>query len=373
MTGQSQRQVGALLCAVLLVAVGPISAGPVTGITATGSQTGQAALTTAGNQQATTSSEATLSTCRDNGTTLPKLTDACPGDPDGDGRYEDVNGDGSVNLIDSQALYDDLNNSQVNISAFDFTRDGRTDVGDVWWLYATTTDTPVNDTDGDGLPNSYERQVTGTDPTDYDSNSTLTATNESGNGTIDGLEDFDGDGLATYREYNIRTDPLSNDTDGDGLGDKEELFEPTVSAVLNDTDGDGTLDGAEDFDGDNLTVAAELANGTAINDSDTDRDGLADGSELKQYGTDPLDYDTDGDGLSDGDEIAVGSDPLSNDTDGDGTVDANETYETTTTHNATNVTLSLRGEGNVADSIAISSKKSYFKTPRVPSGPRSVS
>ncbi len=50
-----------------------------------------------------------------------------------------------------------------------------------------------------------------------------------------------------------------------------------------------------------------------------------DGSEVNQYGTDPLDPDTDGDGLRDGQEVnQFGTDPLNADTDGDGLRDALE-------------------------------------------------
>jgi hypothetical protein len=50
----------------------------------------------------------------------------------------------------------------------------------------------VNNSDSDGLPNEYERTVTGTDPQDPDSD---------GDGVIDGEEDWDGDGLTAHREY----------------------------------------------------------------------------------------------------------------------------------------------------------------------------
>jgi len=41
-----------------------------------------------------------------------------------------------------------------------------------------------------------------------------------------------------------------------------------------------------------------------------DRDGLADGDEVRVYGTDPQVADTDHDGFSDGDEIKRGFEPL---------------------------------------------------------------
>ncbi len=58
---------------------------------------------------------------------------------------------------------------------------------------------------------------------------------------------------------------------------------------------------------------------------DTDGDGLTDEDEINIYLTDPDDPDTDGDGLSDGDEALVhATNPLDMDTDGDGVVDGEE-------------------------------------------------
>ncbi|MFC7079266.1 proline-rich domain-containing protein [Halorussus caseinilyticus] len=48
--------------------------------------------------------------------------------------------------------------------------------------------------DGDGLPDFYELNVTGTDPLGPDSNASRTSFNESGNNITDGAEDFDNDG-----------------------------------------------------------------------------------------------------------------------------------------------------------------------------------
>ena len=47
----------------------------------------------------------------------------------------------------------------------------------------------------------------------------------------------------------------------------------------------------------------------AIEESDTDEDGLKDLDELLIYQTDPLNPDTDGDGYSDGAEVIAGYDP----------------------------------------------------------------
>ncbi|WP_435102660.1 5'-nucleotidase C-terminal domain-containing protein [Halarchaeum sp. P4] len=59
-------------------------------------------------------------------------------DPDGDGRYQDVNGDGSADVVDAQALFAARDDAAVQASApaFDFNGDDRVTVGDVQALFA---------------------------------------------------------------------------------------------------------------------------------------------------------------------------------------------------------------------------------------------
>ena len=111
------------------------------------------------------------------------------------------------------------------------------------------------DTDGDGLTDSAEIQLYGTDPNDPDSDDDTLS---------DGFEVLD-----------LGTDPNSSDTDGDGLSDPDEL---------------------------------DL--GTDPVSADSDSDGLHDGEELATFGTDPLNADTDGDQILDGAEVDGASDPL---------------------------------------------------------------
>lgn len=57
-------------------------------------------------------------------------------DPDGDGTFEDVNGDGTVDVLDVQALFSNLQTSGVKgNSAFDVNGDGTVDVLDVQALF----------------------------------------------------------------------------------------------------------------------------------------------------------------------------------------------------------------------------------------------
>ncbi len=124
------------------------------------------------------------------------------------------------------------------------------------------------DTDGDGLPEWWERRY---------------------GGHLDPAADIDGDGLSALQEYEHGTDPTKSDGDGDGLSDGAEVTQY----------------------------------GTDPNTPDCDKDGLSDGAEVGTYGSDPLAFDTDGDGLDDGTEVAHGLDPrdaadAAADDDGDG-------------------------------------------------------
>jgi PKD repeat protein len=59
-------------------------------------------------------------------------------DTDGDGEYEDINGDGTFDIIDIQALFANLEDESVQNHAdkFDFNDDGKVDVVDVQALFA---------------------------------------------------------------------------------------------------------------------------------------------------------------------------------------------------------------------------------------------
>jgi len=67
----------------------------------------------------------------------PVVGDSPPTDPDGDGVYEDVNGDGEVNVVDVQALFNNYDAASVqrHSEAFDFNGDGETNIVDVQRLF----------------------------------------------------------------------------------------------------------------------------------------------------------------------------------------------------------------------------------------------
>ena len=220
------------------------------------------------------------------------------------------------------------------------------------------------DSDGDGLSDYYEANVSFTDPTDGDSDDDGLSDGDEVNGT--GLlqpfgptdpnaQDSDGDGLADGLELGVSgagldtdpgvfvpdadpsttTDPTSTDSDGDGLADGDEDLDRdgAWTGTLGGTGsaGSGETDAANpDTDGDGLVDGDEAVAGLDPLDTDTDDGGAPDGQEVQVDGTDPLEplddrVDRDGDGLSDYYETNVsGTDPLLADTDGDGLSDGDE-------------------------------------------------
>lgn len=135
----------------------------------------------------------------------------------------------------------------------------------------------IPDSDGDGLSNSDETNVYGTNPNDPDTDD---------DGMPDGWEvdngfnplvndangDADGDGLTNVGEYQHDTNPHNPDTDGDGLPDGWEVnyqFDPTDPNGVNGANGDP--------DNDQFTNLQEYLNGTDPRNPDTDGDGIPDG------------------------------------------------------------------------------------------------
>ena len=130
------------------------------------------------------------------------------------------------------------------------------------------------------------------------------------------FEDTDSDGLPDVYEKELGTDPKKPDTDSDGLTDYQEIYLTGTDPLKIDTDGNKINDGDEDPDKDGLSILAEIKLGTEPLTADTDNDGLNDGDEVNKYKTDPLKFDTDGDSISDGDEVKIGLNPLNPGTNG---------------------------------------------------------
>jgi len=145
-----------------------------------------------------------------------------------------------------------------------------------------------------------------------------------GNGKAAAKKDPDKDGLSNVLEYQLNSNPIKKDTDGDKISDSNEDKDKDglingleVKWKLNplkaDTDNDGIIDSQEDEDGDNLTNKEEIYVGTSLTLVDTDKDGLNDGNE-----------DTDKDKLTNSIEFDLGYNPKDKDSDNDGIKDADE-------------------------------------------------
>lgn len=190
------------------------------------------------------------------------------------------------------------------------------------------TDPLLSDTDQDSISDSEEIGVNLDDPLDSDEDN-----------LIDALDfDDDNDGLATVDEEQIGTSSLHADTDEDGVLDAVEVGE-NVNAPL-DTDGDGIINALDtDDDDDNIDTIKEALLGTNPLLNDTDGDGISDSEEVGSVSDKPLDennngvldvietdesLDQDKDGLSDYIEARLNTDPKKADTDGDGINDAIE-------------------------------------------------
>ncbi len=124
-------------------------------------------------------------------------------------------------------------------------------------------------------------------------------------------KDSDSDQLPDEFELYIGTDISEPDSDADDLNDWEEVVLFGYDPMSEDTDYDGIGDYYEDNDGDGISNGEELALGLNPLVIDSDADGLEDNLERTQYGTDPLKADTDEDGAYDGLEINYSTDPLS--------------------------------------------------------------
>jgi hypothetical protein len=107
--------------------------------------------------------------------------------------------------------------------------------------------------------------------------------------------DTDADGIDDYIEKELGLKTNKADTDGDGLLDGYELYVSFTDPLSTDSDQNGTLDGDEDTDSDGLTNLQEQEHGSNPWFPDTDFDGLTDSFEVNEFHSSPLLVDTDHD------------------------------------------------------------------------------
>ncbi len=144
------------------------------------------------------------------------------------------------------------------------------------------------DSDGDGLTDDFERVTLGTNPNKRDSDGDgLSDLREKDFGSNPNLYDTDGDGMNDGREVTVGTAPFMADTDGDGTDDRAEVIGGTAHAP--DADGDGKADWVQsvrdaDMDGDGLNDGEEQWLRTNILSDNSDGDNLDDFTETVMGG-----------------------------------------------------------------------------------------
>jgi hypothetical protein len=100
-----------------------------------------------------------------------------------------------------------------------------------------------------------------------------------------------------------------SDSDSDDIVDSEETDLYGTDPLTADSDADGVLDGAEIAAGTDPLVPESAAPEEPSGDGDSDGDRLSDADEA-DFGTDPNFADSDGDGFYDGDEVNLSTDPI---------------------------------------------------------------
>ncbi|MDD3370098.1 MAG: cellulose binding domain-containing protein, partial [Lachnospiraceae bacterium] len=155
-------------------------------------------------------------------------------------------------------------------------------------------------------------------------------------------------------------DLLAEDNDGDNLCDFVEAVIGTDS-FNPDTNGDGITDDNADMDADGVSNKEEIERYTNPISNDTDEDGLLDGEELYTYYTNPCSRDTDGDQASDKWEIENGYDPtVYNDS-------FSVSAETAINDNIKNVSVTLEDcDGSAAETLSISKVENSLLNDEIP-------
>ncbi len=203
----------------------------------------------------------------------------------------DIDGDNKIEVI--------AGSDDHKIYALDFPEEHNSGYRVYWSGFGglKTNTRNVLDIDSDmDMVSNYVENIIGTNPMSSDTDSDgmpdgwevqygLNATNSNA------AQDADNDGLTNLQEYQYNTNPLNNDTDSDGLSDGAEVNTYNTNPLNNDTDSDGMPDGWE------VQYGLNATNSNAAQDADND--GLTNLQEY-QYGTNPTNTDSDSDGMPDG-------------------------------------------------------------------------
>ena len=198
-----------------------------------------------------------------------------------------------------------------------------------------------NDSDGDGMPNRWERA----------------------HGLrvhqADAGKDPDHDQLSNLKEYLRDALPQDEDSDNDGHDDGDEVHDDSRSTDVDDSDSDddGTEDGDEDSDrdGEDNEDEDDASENCRADDDDRDEDSVDDEDENElrilvhdadsdDDGIDDGDEDRDEDGESNEDEDDSDLDECDGDEDGDGEddEDSDDVMGTITGYDSTTMVLTVQ-------------------------------
>ena len=197
---------------------------------------------------------------------------------------------------------------------------------EVAWGWDRDGDGCVDDTDGDGVPDPFDRCLAGDDNLDLDQDN-----------TPDACDDF-------------------VDRDDDGVKDSDDRCQGHDDAV--DQDEDGTPDGCDDLidqDGDGAADSEDRCQGHD-DAMDQDADGTPDGCD------DLL--DSDGDGVADDQDVCEGDD--TQDTDGDGVPDACDASPTGHLEDSENITEQVNASENTTNEVGDTATASVFDGAALP-------
>ncbi|WP_210448011.1 hypothetical protein, partial [Vibrio crassostreae] len=247
---------------------------------------------------------------------------------------------------------DEIHLHQTNPTSSDSDGDGLSDSDELTYGWSPTSEASpeqgsLGDADNDGLFNLAEIAL-GLNPTQVDTDADGWSDSIEVEQDWDGLDagspsyhpndDADNDGLSNLVELGLQSNYLSSDSDEDGLNDGVEYRLGWDVLVANI----GNKQAASDYDGDGLLNNEEQTLGTALDNADSDDDGLSDYIEaLTQSQVDedekvhwsPLVEnsgvyaelsDFDGDGLTNVQEAALHTSLVEVDTDSDGINDYHE-------------------------------------------------
>ena len=157
------------------------------------------------------------------------------------------------------------------------------------WGWDRDGDGCVDDADGDGVPDPFDRCLAGDDNLDLDQDNTPDACDDFVDSDADGVKDSDdrcqGHDDAVDQDKDGTPDGCDdlNDRDGDGTADSEDRCQGYDDTV--DQDGDGTPDGCDDLlDGDGDGVADDQDVCEGDDTQDTDGDGVPDACDASPKG-----------------------------------------------------------------------------------------